>query len=151
MTTLTHLNLPDRQESELAQRGQRELAAYLSTRLETQRIAIVGEDDKAHTIELPTSALTLLMEILGELASGNAVQIVPVHAELTTQEAANILNVSRPHMVKLLEARKLPFHKTGRHRRVLFADLMEYKKRREQESQDAMQSLADQAQDLGMY
>ena len=54
MTTLTHLNLPDRQESELAQRGQRELAAYLSTRLETQRIAIVGEDDKAHTIELPT-------------------------------------------------------------------------------------------------
>lgn len=65
MTTLTHLNLPDRQESELAQRGQRELAAYLSTRLETQRIAIVGEDDKAHTIELPTSALTLLMEILG--------------------------------------------------------------------------------------
>lgn len=52
MTTLTHLNLPDRQESELAQRGQRELAAYLSTRLETQRIAIVGEDDKAHTIEL---------------------------------------------------------------------------------------------------
>lgn len=111
MTTLTHLNLPDRQESELAQRGQRELAAYLSTRLETQRIAIVGEDDKAHTIELPTSALTLLMEILGELASGNAVQIVPVHAELTTQEAANILNVSRPHMVKLLEARKLPFHK----------------------------------------
>ena len=50
MTTLTHLNLPDRQESELAQRGQRELAAYLSTRLETQRIAIVGEDDKAHTI-----------------------------------------------------------------------------------------------------
>ena len=133
MTTLTHLNLPDRQESELAQRGQRELAAYLSTRLETQRIAIVGEDDKAHTIELPTSALTLLMEILGELASGN------------------ILNVSRPHMVKLLEARKLPFHKTGRHRRVLFADLMEYKKRREQESLDAMQSLADQAQDLGMY
>lgn len=66
MTTLTHLNLPDRQESELAQRGQRELAAYLSTRLETQRIAIVGEDDKAHTIELPTSALTLLMDIARE-------------------------------------------------------------------------------------
>lgn len=151
MTTLTNISLPDRQESELAQRGQRELAAYLSTGMETQRIAILGEDDKAHPIELPTSALTLLMDILGELACGNAVQIVPVHAELTTQEAANILNVSRPHMVKLLEARQLPFHKTGRHRRVLFADLMAYKKRREQESLDAMQSLADQAQDLGMY
>lgn len=150
-TTLTNLNLPDPHESELAQRGQRELAAYLSTKLQTQRISIVDEDDKTHTIELPTSAMTMLMEILGELAAGNAVQIVPVHAELTTQEAANILNVSRPHMVKLLEEGKLPFHKIGRHRRVLFADLMEYKKRRENESLNAMQALADQAQDTGMY
>lgn len=150
-TMLTDLNLPDSYESELAQRGQRELAAYLSTKLQTQRISIVDEDDKTHTIELPTSAMTMLMEILGELAAGNAVQIVPVHAELTTQEAANILNVSRPHMVKLLEEGKLPFHKIGRHRRVLFADLMEYKKRRENESLNAMQALADQAQDTGMY
>jgi len=150
-TTLTNLNLPDPHESELAQRGQRELAAYLSTKLQTQRISIVDEDDKTHIIELPTSAMTMLMEILGELAAGNAVQIVPVHAELTTQEAANILNVSRPHMVKLLEEGKLPFHKIGRHRRVLFADLMEYKKRRENESLNAMQALADQAQDTGMY
>lgn len=150
-TMLNNLNLPDSRESELAQRGQRELAAYLSTKLQTQRISIVDEDDKTHTIELPTSAMTMLMEILGELAAGNAVQIVPVHAELTTQEAANILNVSRPHMVKLLEEGKLPFHKIGRHRRVLFADLMEYKKRRENESLNAMQALADQAQDTGMY
>jgi len=150
-TTLTNLNLPDPHESELAQRGQRELAAYLSTKLQTQRISIVGEDDKTHTIELPTSAMTMLAEVLGELAAGNAVQIVPVHAELTTQEAANILNVSRPHMVKLLEKGNLPFHKIGRHRRVLFADLMEYKKRRENESLNAMQALADQAQDIGMY
>jgi len=150
-TTLTNLNLPDPHESELAQRGQRELAAYLSTKLQTQRISIVGEDDKTHTIELPTSAMTMLVEVLGELAAGNAVQIVPVHAELTTQEAANILNVSRPHMVKLLEKGNLPFHKIGRHRRVLFADLMEYKKRRENENLNAMQALADQAQDTGMY
>lgn len=148
---LTNLNLPDSHESELAQRSQRELAAYLSTKLQTQRISIVGEDDKTHIIELPTSAMTMLVEVLGELAAGNAVQIVPVHAELTTQEAANILNVSRPHMVKILEEGKLPFHKIGRHRRVLFADLMEYKKRRENESLNAMQALADQAQDTGMY
>lgn len=151
LTISTHLHLPDSHESKLAQRGQEELAAWLSTKLETQRISIVGDDDKAHAIELPTSAMTLLMEILGELASGNAVQIVPVQAELTTQEAANILNVSRHHMVKLLENGQLPFHKTGRHRRVLFADLMEYKNKREHESLDAMQALADQAQDLGMY
>ncbi|MEL4015983.1 helix-turn-helix domain-containing protein [Dryocola clanedunensis] len=150
-TTLTRLNLPDTRESELAQRGQRELAAWLSTKLDAQRISILGEDDKNHTIELPTSALTMLLDVLGELAVGNAVQIVPVHAELTTQEAANLLNVSRPHMVKLLEEGKLPFHKTGRHRRVLFADLMEYKNKREHESLDAMQALADQAQETGMY
>jgi len=150
-TTLTNLNLPDSHESELAQRSQRELAAYLSTKLQTQRISIVGEDDKTHTIELPTSAMTMLVEVLGEIAAGNAVQIVPVHAELTTQEADNILNVSRSHMVKSLEEGKVPFHKIGRHRRVLFADLMEYKKRRENESLNAMQALADQAQDTGMY
>lgn len=150
-TTLTHLSLPAPHEVELAQRGKRELIAHLSTKLETQRISILDADSKTHTIELPTSALTMLIDILGELAAGNAVQIVPVHAELTTQEAANMLNVSRPHMVKLLEEGKLPFHKTGRHRRVLFADLMTYKKARERESLDAMQALAEQAQDLGMY
>ena len=78
-------------------------------------------------------------------------QVVPVHAELTTQEAANILNVSRPHMVKLLEEGKLPFHKTGRHRRVLFADLMQYKAQREKESNEALQELADISQNLGLY
>ncbi|MBU4682116.1 helix-turn-helix domain-containing protein [Cedecea davisae] len=148
---ITNINLPGIHESELAQRGRQEMAAYLSTKFETQRISIVGEDEKMHTIELPTSALTMLMEVLGELAAGNAVQIVPVQAELTTQEAANMLNVSRPHLVKLLEEGELPFHKTGRHRRVLFADLMEYKKSREQQSLDAMQALADQAQETGMY
>lgn len=100
---------------------------------------------------LPTRALTMLMAVLGELAAGNAVKVVPVQAELTTQEAANMLNVSRPHFVKLLEDGELHFHKTGRHRRVLFSDLMEYKKSREQQSLDAMQVLADQAQETGMY
>ncbi len=82
---------------------------------------------------------------------GNAVQVVPVHAELTTQEAANILNVSRPHMVKLSEEGKLPHHKTGRHRRVLFADLMRYKAQRETDSNEAMQELVDLSQEPGFY
>ncbi|VTR54659.1 DNA binding domain, excisionase family [Serratia fonticola] len=77
------------------------------------------------------SAVKMLVEILGELANGNAVQVVPVHAELTTQEAANLLNVSRPHVVKMLEEGKIEFHKTGRHRRIRFADLMAYKEQRD--------------------
>lgn len=148
---LESLSLPAPYEIEAAVRGQRELAAYLSTKMEVQKIAIQDADDNTHQIELPTSSLTLLMSILGELANGNAVQVVPVHAELTTQEAANILNISRPHMVKLLEDGKLPFHKTGRHRRVLFADLMNYKEQRDNESRTAMQELADLSQELGLY
>ncbi|WP_058914203.1 helix-turn-helix domain-containing protein [Entomohabitans teleogrylli] len=148
---LDSLSLPAPTEIEAAVRGQRELATYLSTRLETQKISIQDSDDNFHQIELPTSSLMLLMTILGELAAGNAVQVVPVHAELTTQEAANILNVSRPYMVKLLEEGKLPFHKTGRHRRVLFADLMRYKAQRDKDSIQAMQELADQGQELGFY
>ncbi|WP_340615189.1 helix-turn-helix domain-containing protein [Xenorhabdus thailandensis] len=142
--TLAGLNLPAKHEIEIAMRSQRELAAFLSTQLETQQITIKGADNTFHQIELPTSALTMLMNILGELAVGNAVQIVPVHAELTTQEAANILNVSRPHLVKLLEEGKLPHHK--RKRRVLFSDLMKYKKQRDADSLAAMQELAAQAQ-----
>jgi len=148
---LNSLTLPAPKEIETALRGQRELATFLSTKLETQIIAIQDAQDVTHQIELPTSSLTLLMNILGELAAGNAVQVVPVHAELTTQEAANILNVSRPHMVKLLEEGKLPFHKTGRHRRVLFADLMRYKEQRDEESAQALRELAEQSQELGFY
>ena len=151
MTTKIAITLPDSKESELAQRGQQALEAYLSTRQKTQRIALMGENDESHTIELPTSAMQMLADILRELAAGNAVQVVPVHAELTTQEAANILNVSRPHLVKLLEAGRIPFHKIGRHRRILFSDLLAYKEKREHESLDIMQALTDEAQDLGMY
>lgn len=148
---LDSLTLPAPKEIEAAVRGQRELAAYLSTKMETQKISIQDAENNTRQIELPTSSLTILMSILGELAAGNAVQVVPVHAELTTQEAANILNVSRPHLVKLLEEGKLPFHKTGRHRRVFFADLMKYKELRDNESNKRMQELADHSQSLGFY
>ena len=91
-----------------------------------------------------------LVDILAELADGNAVKVVPVHAELTTQEAADLLNVSRPHFVKLLEDGVLAFHRTGKHRRVRFADLMQYKEARERASEQAMAELAQQSQELGM-
>jgi excisionase family DNA binding protein len=92
----------------------------------------------------------LLGEILSELALGNAVKVVPIHTELTTQEGADILNVSRPHLVKLLDEGALPHTKTGRHRRVKFADLMAYKGQRDHASRAAMDALAAQAQELGM-
>lgn len=142
--------LPLEKEVEAAVQGQRELASLLSTKFETQRIDIFDNEDKPHTLVLPTSALRLLVDILGELAIGNAVKVVPVHAELTSQEAADLLNVSRPHLVKMLEEGAIPFTKTGRHRRIRFSDLMAFKQRRDEESQEAMEALAQQAQELGM-
>lgn len=150
---LTHLPktiLPMEKEVEVAVQGQRALASFLSTQFETQRIEIFDKEDRPHTIELPTSALRLLVDILGELAIGNAVKVVPVHAELTSQEAADLLNVSRPHLIKMLEEGAIAFTKTGRHRRIRFSDLMAFKAKRDEESQQAMEALAQQAQDLGM-
>ena len=144
------INLPLEREIQLAIEGQRALAAFLATRFDTQHIQIFDERNEAHSVELPTTALRLLVEILAELAAGNAVQVVPVHAELTTQEAADMLNVYRPHLIKLLESGELPFHKTGKHRRVRFADLMAYKTQRSLDSEQAMAELAEQAQQQRM-
>jgi excisionase family DNA binding protein len=84
------------------------------------------------------------------MAQGNAVTLIPIHAELTTQEAADYLNVSRPHLVKLLEKKKLPFHKVGTHRRVRFTDLAAYKAKFEATRRKVMETLAKEAQELGM-
>ena len=140
--------LPVEREVAAAVESQRALAAFLSTQFETQRIQIFDAKNQAHQVELPTSALRLLVDVLSELAEGNAVKVVPIHAELTTQEAADMLNVSRPHLVKLLESGALAFHKTGKHRRIRFADLMAFKTEQDRASTQAMEALAKQAQEL---
>ena len=152
MTTanLARTILPDEKEIAAAVASSRQLAAFLTTKFETQRIELVDETQHREVVELPTFALRLLGEILSELALGNAVKVVPIHAELTAQEGADMLNVSRPHLVKLLDNGALPHTKTGRHRRIKFADLMTYKEQRDLASRNAMDELAAQAQELGM-
>lgn len=149
-TALTKMTLPVEKEMQAAVQGQRAMAAYLATRSETQHLQIFDDKNQAHQVEPPTTALRLLLDILAELAEGNAVKVVPIHAELTTQQAADLLNVSRPHLVKMLVEGRLPFHKTGKHRRVRFADLMQFKSHRDQASEDAMAELALQAQELAL-
>ncbi len=84
------------------------------------------------------------------MSRGNAVTLIPLHAELTTQEAAEFLNVSRPHVIRLLETGKMKHRKVGTHRRIRFSDLQEFKKRQDQESDAALEELAKQAQELDM-
>jgi excisionase family DNA binding protein len=105
----------------------------------------------SETFELSASAVRLLIDIFGKIAAGNAVSIVPVNAELTTQQAADILNVSRAFLVSLLEHGDLPSHTVGTHCRVRYGDLMSYKRRDNVARHHALDELVQQAQELGLY
>ena len=102
------------------------------------------------TIELPAGAVKVLQAILEDMASGRAVTIVPQSAELTTQQAADFLSVSRPFLVQLLEQRKLPFRLVGRHRRVRFEDVLRFKENIDTERRKVLDELAAEAQKLKM-
>jgi len=149
-TVSNSLSLPAENEVQVARQGRNRLASYLTKRSPIQSIQIIDDENNAHGIEVPTAALNLLVKILDQFASGNAVEVVPIHAELTTQEAADLLNVSRPYLIKLLEEGKLPFHYAGSHRRLFFEDVMAYRDESFRKSQEAMAELAQQAQELGM-
>ena len=86
-----------------------------------------------------------------ESAQGHAITIMPTHAELTTQQAADMLNVSRPHLIKLLESEEIAFTKVGSHRRIRLQDVIDYKNKRLARSRELLAELAQQAQedDLG--
>lgn len=135
------LLVPSESDSELAKTASRTLV-----RAKDQSVKVMLDDGKE--LALPKSVTELLVRILTELSNGNMVNIVPIHAELTTQEAASHLNVSRPYLIKLLESKKLPFHRVGSHRRVKFEDLKKFIAENEAMREAAMQEMADIDQEL---
>ena len=111
--------LPSEAEAVLAKETSRLLASRLQKGAPMQ-LRILDNDSPGGTVKLPASVVGLLVRILEEMARGNAVTLIPVHAELTTQEAADMLNVSRPSLIHLLDEGKIEFRRVGTHRRVRF-------------------------------
>ncbi len=137
---------PDDVDQKQVTTSSQQLASVLAGRKrKSYRLTIDGE-----VCDIPEAALRMLKDLLVQLSLGNAVTLMPIHAQLTTQEAADLLCVSRPYLVKLLEAGEIPHHTVGTHRRVLLKDLMAYKRRSDQERLKALEELAAEAQELGL-
>lgn len=138
------MELPREEERERARDVLHKLVPLRSRRAVHVRY---DEPERQVDVVLPACIFDALLELLRHTAEGNAVTLVLVHAELTTQQASDLLNVSRPHLVRLLEGGAIPFHRTGRDRRVYAKDLFAYRDRRRDESREAFEELAALSQD----
>ena len=136
---------PTKKDIGVAKKSFMRLDALSFKKLSPAYLNIEGEK-----FELPQSAVKLICEILNQIAEGNALTLIPKHANLTTQEAADLLNVSRPFFVKLLKAGEIPYQKIGNRRRVLADDVIKYKQKTIKSRTKVLQELVDQAQDLDM-
>jgi excisionase family DNA binding protein len=141
--------IPKDDDAELSQASHSILAPHLNNT--APQIKIVEADGTERTVAIPTAAYRLLVDVLAQMAQGNAVTLIPIHAELTTQEAADLLNVSRPYLIKQIEAGEIPHHKIGRHRRIRFDDLMGYKERGDRVRSQSLDELVAQTEALGLY
>lgn len=144
------LQLPTHEEQEVARQG-KEALERITEKHKSQSDAIeIGVEGETDHVKIPASAFKFLSNILDLMAQGKAVSIIPSDTEVTTQQAADMLNVSRPHVVKLLEEGELPFHKVGTHRRIMLQDLEGYRERMEKEREEALTELTRQSQELGL-
>lgn len=153
----TALNLneavpPTEAEAQAAAQAARLLSPLLkASRRGGSHVVLRPEDSRIkETVSVPRSALVLLVRVLEQMAQGNAVTLVPIHAELTTQEAADLLNVSRPFLIGLLDQGRIPFHKTGTHRRIFFKDLLVFKEQEKLRQEKVLHALAEDDQDLDL-
>lgn len=135
------------QETEVARTSSRLLAACIGHGPTARLRVIDGKDE----IEVPVAALRMLVDILANMAAGNAMSLVPIHAELTTQQAADFLNVSRPYLIGVIERGELPHHMVGTHRRIYFRDVQEYKRANDEKALQALAEMTAEAQKLGLY
>lgn len=142
--------IPNAEEMALAKLSSQELAAVIESQGESQLLSVIDSRGQTHEVTLPVSALKLMVEVLTQLGQGNSVNITPIQAELTTQEAADLLNMSRPTLIKLLDSGALPFSRTGNRRKVPFAAVLEYKQNLQEQRLSALVELSALDQELGL-
>jgi excisionase family DNA binding protein len=143
---------PESDDSKAAEETLKALSARTGpSAKELVRLQFQNRSGVSQKVPLPPLAFKLLVEILKQTAAGNAVSIVPLRKEVTTYEAAEILNVSRPFVIGLLEKGEIPFRKVGAHRRIPLSPLLEYKCKTAAIRDEALDLLAAQAQELKLY
>ncbi|XWK86390.1 MAG: helix-turn-helix domain-containing protein [Phormidium sp.] len=117
--------------------------------LETSQIKLVGSNGEE--VIISQSVRSMLRQVVRAMASGKTITFAPHNCELTTQEAADILNVSRPFLIKLLEEEQIPYIKVGKHRRIRYEDLMKYKEKRDEKRDQLLAQLTQMSQEAGFY
>jgi excisionase family DNA binding protein len=142
---------PGEVDAEVAERAARRIRDYLTSYPDDDLLEVLGETGDDDALIIPRATAIMFAQILDLLGQGRGVQIIPKEAELTTQQAADMLNVSRPYLIGLLESGKIPFRKVGRHRRITFEALMEYKRRDDLERRAAADDLTELSEELGLY
>jgi excisionase family DNA binding protein len=149
---VSDLQVPDQGDAGLAAEAVGQLAEFLRAHpTPTSRVRLCADEPDGDTqIVLPSFVLSFLIDVLAQVANGNAVTVAPVHAELTTQQAADLLNVSRPFLIKLLEDRRIPYRRVGNRRKVLLTDLLDYKRKDDEYRRGIADELTREAQDLGL-
>jgi excisionase family DNA binding protein len=139
---------PTAHEAALARDSGRRLSPY--AQLNRPLSLRVMDAEQEQPLELPAGAVALLMDILEAMAAGQGISLIPENAELTTVQAAEVLNVSRPYLIKLLAAGALPHRKVGKHRRIRMEDVMAYKSRIDRDREAVLDELVAEAQRDGM-
>lgn len=148
---LDELTVPSEEEAQEAREAAQRLSGLVARRgkRRSRRIRIRPADGDEEVV-VPETAFRLFVDLLEHMAKGNAVTVVPVHAELTTQQAAELLSVSRPYVVGLLEANEIPFRRVGNRRRILMRDLLAFKERDDRKRREVADQLAAESQGLGL-
>jgi excisionase family DNA binding protein len=135
---------------EIAGRTARRIHDYLQEHLDDEPIEIRVEGDDSEVLVVPRAGAALLAQVLDTVAQGQGVAVIPHGAMLTTQQAAEVLNVSRPYLIGLLEAGKIPYELVGRHRRILFPDVLAYKRSSQRAARQAADELTNLSLELGL-